>query len=104
MEKKDKSTSDNDGKPVVAKEKQKAVAFVNYELKDADGNRILRSNKGFPIYDNEYTTVEEKALVDLAKSHDGSVIVAAELRIVVAQEKPESIDLSKANILGKDAA
>ncbi|RLB94660.1 MAG: hypothetical protein DRH26_00465 [Deltaproteobacteria bacterium] len=87
-------------KPVVAKkEKQKAVAFVNWSIKDEDGENILRSTRGFSLYDNEYLTLEEKALIQLAKDNDGSASVVAELRIVIAQEKPESLDISKIKLV-----
>lgn len=75
--------------PQAAKEKQKPIAYVNWEIRDADGNVAIRSSKGFAIFDNEHLTIEERALVDLAISNDGSAKVDAELRIIVAQEKPE---------------
>jgi hypothetical protein len=77
-------------------EKQKAKAFVNYRIPDPNNpeENLLRSSKGFPVYDNQYTTLEEKALIELAEANGGTAVIMAELRIVIAQEKPERLDIS----------
>lgn len=91
----------NTNRRPVAKEKQKAVAFVNWRINDEDGEAILRSTKGFSLFDNEYLTLEEKALIQLAKDNGGSATVVAEMRIVIAQEKPESLDTSRIKLVSK---
>lgn len=83
------------------KTKDKAVAFVNWRIADANGETLLRSSKGFPIFDNEFTTLEEKALVALAKQNGDTATVVAEMRIMIAHEKPDSLDISKIPVLPK---
>ncbi len=75
--------------------KDKAVAFVNWSVGG------IHSSKGFPIFDNQYTTKEEQVLVDLARKHGGSVKVRAELRIVLntANERPATYDLDSIEII-----
>ena len=80
-------------KRVVKDETNKAVAFVNWQV----GN--VKSQKGFRIFDNEYTTRAEQALVELAKKHGGSVKVKAELHIVVANEEVEDYDLDSIEVI-----
>jgi len=82
-------------KPVLAKDKAKAIAFVNWRIANDKGETLLRSTKGFSLFDNEYLTLEEKALINLAKQNGGAATVKAELRIVIHQDKPESLDISK---------
>ena len=90
----------NTGKtPAAAKEKQKAIAYVNWRIADDNDETLLRSSKGFPIFDNEYLTLEDKALVELAKNNGGTAIVVAELRVILAQDKPESLDISKIKLV-----
>ena len=92
----------NAGKrPVAQKEKQKAIAFFNWRVADDQDETLLRSTKGFPMFDNEFLTLEEKALIQLAKDNGGSAIINAELRIVIAQDKPESLDTSKIKLVVK---
>jgi hypothetical protein len=82
-------------KPVAAKAKQKAAGFVNWSVLDPKtGEVVLRSNRGFTIYLNEHCTREEKALLDIAIANGGSATLCAELRIIVAQERPDVIDIS----------
>ena len=80
-----------------AKEKQKPIAFINWRIADPndDSKHLLRSTRGFSMFDNEFLTLEDKALIQLAKDNDGVAVVNAELRIVIAQDKPESLDISK---------
>lgn len=82
-------------KPVKAKEKQKAVAFVNWETlqQTDDGRPVLRSHKGFALFDNEHLTREERALIDLAKKNDGVAEINVKMKIVIAQERGD-IDTS----------
>lgn len=82
-----------------AVKKDKAVAFVNWKIADADGETLLRSSKGFSLFDNEYLTLEEKALIALAKNNGGRATVVAELTIVISHEKPESLDISKIQLV-----
>lgn len=84
---------------VAAKEKQKAIAYVNWRIADDNDETLLRSSKGFPIFDNEYLTLEDKALVELAKNNGGTATVVAELRIIIAQDKPEMLDISKIKLV-----
>ena len=88
-------------KPVVASPKQKALAYVNWAINDDEGNPILRSVRGFALFDNDYLTLEDKALIQLAADNGGSAIVNAELRIIIAQEKPEKLDISKIQLVKK---
>jgi len=63
--------------------KNNAVAFVNWNLPLADG-RMLRSSKGFPIFQNpKYPNKNEDILVNLAKKHGGTVTVTMECRIML---------------------
>lgn len=87
--------------PVAAKEKQKALAFVNWRIADPQGETLLRSTRGFSLFDNEFLTLEDKALIKLAEQNGGTAVVVAELRIVIAQEKPESLDISKIQLVKK---
>ena len=75
-----------------AKAKQKCLGFVNWQV----GN--IRSRKGFALFDNEYLTREDQALLDLAAQHGGSVTIKAELRISLNQE-PKELDLSSIEIV-----
>lgn len=90
-------------KVVAEKPKQKPLAFVNWETvqKDEQGFPVLRSSRGFAIFDNEHTSREEKALVQLAKDNDGSAIVTMDLRIIIPQEKPENIDTAGIQLVKK---
>lgn len=85
--------------PRIAKEKEKAIGFVNWRIADEIGETLIRSSKGFALYDNKFSTLEEKALFDLAVANGGTAIVAAELRIIVAQEKPDHLDISKIKLV-----
>jgi len=86
-------------KKPVAKEKQKPVAFINWQINDEDGETILRSSRGFSLFDNEYLTLEDKALIELAQNNDGEAIIMAELRVVIAKEKPTKLDTSKIKLV-----
>lgn len=81
--------------PVATAAKAKAVAFVNWRIADEQGETLLRSSKGFSLFDNAYLTLEEKALIELARANGGSATVKAELRIVIHADKPDSLDISK---------
>lgn len=88
-------------KPVAVKEKQKPVAYVNWSVQDNKGNVVLRSSKGFPLFDNEYLTRAERDLIEASKSHDGSVVLNAELRVSMARDENDRPDLSKAIVTKK---
>lgn len=75
------------------KEKDRAVAFVNWSVGS------IRSSKGFALYDNQYTTAEEAALVALAKKHGGSVRVKAEFRIILHNDAPKTFDLDSIEVI-----
>lgn len=79
--------------------KQKAVAFVNWSILDPKGDVLLKSNRGFSLYDNEYLTLEERALIELATNNDGQAVVNAQLRIIIAKEKPAKLDISKIKLV-----
>ena len=81
-------------KKLAVKEKQKAVAFVNWEIPG------IKSSRGFALYENEYTTPEEAALIALAQ-RDGTIQLSATLTVVEAKEKPKSYDISNISGLSK---
>jgi hypothetical protein len=86
-----------ESKLAVAKEKKKPIGYVNWEINNADGTVALRSGRGFAIYDDKYTSVEERELINLAINNvdnPGSAKVVATLRVIVAKEKATSIDTS----------
>jgi len=87
--------------PAATKEKQKASAFVNWRIADEAGETVLRSSKGFPIFENEFLTLEEKALLQLARENNGTAVVVAELRIILAHDKPESLDISRIKLVSQ---
>lgn len=97
------SASAVSGKPALAKEKAKVLAFVNWAINGEDGKPILRSNRGFSLLDNEYLTLEDKALIQLATDNGGTAVVNAELRIVIHAEKPAQLDISKIQLVKKAA-
>lgn len=69
--------------------KKGAVAFVNWTIQGK-----LKSTKGFSLFDNEHTTKSDKQLIELAKKHNGSVKVIAELNIVINKAvDTEDVDL-----------
>lgn len=71
------------------KEETKAVAFVNYSIPLKKGG-VKHSTKGFPIWDNEYTTDMEKLFVKAAEQHDGFYeIKNVTLRICLNEGKSE---------------
>lgn len=75
--KKKKPVSKKTAKP----EKQKAVAFFNWEVPLKSGG-TYRCDKGFPIFQNpEYPSSKEDWLIDLAKKHGGSVELTMRVRI-----------------------
>jgi hypothetical protein len=77
------------------KEKQQAVGFINWR------STGLNPKKGFPLYDNEYTSEEERALLELAKRHGGTISLNAVFTVRVATEKPE-IDLDAIELIEPD--
>lgn len=86
-------------KAVVSK-KQKAAAFVNWSILDDNGEVLLKSNRGFSLTDNEYLTLEERALIELATNNGGQAVVNAQLRIIIAKAKPDKLDISKIQLVG----
>jgi hypothetical protein len=91
-------------KPVPAKAKQKAAGFVNWSVFDPDtGEEVLRSRTGFRIFLNEHCTIQEKALLDIAKANDGNATLVAELRVIVAQDRPDVIDIAGIKVKQKAA-
>lgn len=89
-------------KPATA-EKAKPIGYVNWSVLGADGKSVLRSNRGFSIFDNEHCTLEEKALIELAKNHGGSATVNATITVIVAKDKPTSIDVTAIPVISKAA-
>lgn len=90
--------------PVIATEKAKPIGYVNWAVLGADGKPVLRSNRGFSVFDNEHCTLEEKALIELAKQHGGTATVNATITIIVAKDKPTTIDVSAIPVIPKAAA
>jgi hypothetical protein len=84
-------------------EKNRAVAFVNWSIKQADGS-VIKSSKGFPIYQNpRYPNKYENLLVELAKKRGGSVTVPMECRILLNQGQDlDDIDLDNIVITDED--
>lgn len=94
----------NANKPVLAKDKAKPIAFINWAIKNAAGEVVLKSSKGFSLFDNEYLTLEERTLVDLAKDNDGvATIAGVELRVVLAVEKPTTLSTAGIQLVKKAA-
>ena len=87
-----------------AGEKAKPIGYVNWSVLGAEGAVVLRSNRGFSVFDNEHCSVEEKALIELAKAHGGTATVSATLTIIVAKDKPTSIDVSAIPVIPRVAA
>lgn len=81
-------------KAPVQKEKQKPIGYVNFNIVDENGQSVMRSNRGFSVFDNEHCTKEERALIDLAKQSGGKVTLRAELIVIEAKETPTEVDLS----------
>jgi len=86
-------------KPVKSVKKNKVLAYVNWSILDESGESLLKSSRGFPIFDNEYLSLEDKALIQLATGNDGIATVNAQLKVIVAQEKPESLDISRIKLV-----
>lgn len=84
------------GKP--AAEKQKPIGYVNWVVVDSNGDALLHSSKGFPLFDNEYLTRAERDLFNAAQANDGSVVLNAQLRISVARDETDRPDISGAII------
>ena len=105
MEKKSSDTPETAGAAKPAKEKTKVLAYVNWETLDkgADGKAVLRSNRGFSLLDNKYLNLEEKALIQLAEDNGGVALIDVELRIVIAQERPDSIETAGITVKNKAA-
>jgi len=88
--------------PAATKEKQKSVRHsLIGAFADEAGETVLRSSKGFPIFENEFLTLEEKALLQLARENNGTAVVVAELRIILAHDKPESLDISRIKLVSQ---
>lgn len=80
-----------------AKKKAPLLGFFNWKIGG------IKSKRGFSILDNEYCSAEEKALIEFAKTHGGSVTVTAEITIVVHDETPKELDLSSIEIVERAA-
>ncbi len=78
-----------------APEKNRAVAFVNWGIRNAEG-QLIKSSKGFPIFQNpQYPNKQEDLLVELAKRHNGKVRLTLEAQVMLNTPSidPEEIDL-----------
>jgi len=71
-------------------EKQQASAFVNWAIPQANGE-MYKGGKGFAIYDNDYTSRQERTLIALAEKHGGSVELT--MKVTVVLNKPVEVDL-----------
>jgi hypothetical protein len=93
--KKNKPTKAPKDKPA-DKEKQKAVAFVNWKIPLNNGGEY-RSSRGFPIFQNpEFRpNIQEDYLVDLAKRHGGTVELTMRVKVSIytPNEAPKEEDL-----------
>jgi hypothetical protein len=87
--------------PAAVKEKAKPVAYVNWAVKNANGEALLHSSKGFPLFENDYLTRAEKDLIAAAKANDGSVVLNAELRVSIARDANDRPDISGAIVAKK---
>jgi len=96
MKKAEKQTT---GKKAISnrKEKSEVLGYVNWQI----GN--VKSSRGFPIFDNQYLTKKEEALLKLAADNGGSVRVKAELFITVANNNDESIVFDDNVIIEKES-
>jgi hypothetical protein len=71
------------------KKPQRATAFFNWEYTAKNG-RVLKSDKGFPIFQNEkYPSLKEDLLVEGAKLTEDKVLILENVTVRVALNKPE---------------
>lgn len=83
--------------------KEKAVAFVNWQLPLADGS-FLKASKGFTIFQNpKFPNRHEDILVSLAKKNGGSVEVMLKCRVMINNGPDlDKLDLDNIAILTAD--
>ena len=88
-----------------AKEKAKALGYVNWEIPNPKSTPenplppIMRSRQGFTVLDNEFATLEERELINLAVKNGGQARLMAIFRVIEAKEKPTEIDTSEIPLL-----
>lgn len=51
------------------------VAFLNWGAINKKGEVALKGSKGFAIFDNQYTSKQEKQLVKLAEKNGGEITI-----------------------------
>lgn len=99
-------------KPLGAKpaaEKARPIAYCNWVLAGADGKPLLKADgtpvlksiRGFSIFDNEHCSLEEKALHRLAVAHGGEAEILVVMRVIVAKERPSEIDITDIPVMAK---
>lgn len=76
--------------------KQKPAAYVNWEIANAKGKCLLKSDRGLTIWpydpESEYKSESERQLVDVAKANGGMLEITMKARIVIPGMLRESRD------------
>ena len=72
-----------------------AQAFCNWTALDKNGVEAIKSSKGFAIFDNQYTSKQERMLVDLATKNGGEITLNMKVVIRLNEQKDAAeVDLS----------
>lgn len=70
------------------------VAFLNWGAINKKGEVAIKGSKGFAIFDNQYTTKQEKQLVDLANKNNGEITIPMTVTIRInAPKEVEEVDV-----------
>jgi hypothetical protein len=76
-----------DPKDKVAEPKARAIAFFNWEFTAKNG-QVLKSDKGFPIYQNpKYPSLKEDLLVDATNLTEDKILVIKNVTVRIALNK-----------------
>ena len=65
----------------------KVEAFFNWTALNKHGEEAIRSGKGFAIFDNQYTTRQERQLVELAQKNGGEITMNCVVTVRVNKQK-----------------
>ena len=89
-----KSNGKNNGK-------NKVAAFVNWGIETPNG--FIKSNRGFAIFQNpEYPDAKEDMLIELAKKHNGNVMLNMQVQVVINDSVEQNdIDLNSIPVINK---
>lgn len=83
-------------------EKKRAKGFVNWEIQDANGEVILKSTKGYALFDSKEYPISKADAILLRKAEEsgGRVTIPMQVTVVVngPQEKAEDFDLGKLDV------